>query len=264
VVVLALALSQASGEEEPAPERLRAPVDSLAVEVLDTFPAQIDVVLGGWLPDACARIELVEETVAAARIELTVNAIRPSGVGCAQLLTQYSVRVPLAVAGFGEGEYVVAANGAEGRFTIEPIGDFPVLSLPAQGASSRLIVPSAGLAFVGPSDWERTGLTWRSPSYLSSRIGLRWREIDNDVRVTALLPEGAELHESSESRLGWATGERHRVSRTAPGLWSEHLFVPCGDGLLCEFWMEAPSEPLLEAAGEAFWRLVRFVARLPT
>jgi hypothetical protein len=51
------------------------------------------------------------------------------------------------------------------------------------------------------------------------------------------------------------------ASRGEGELWSEHLFAACGEALWCEFWLEAPTEPLLDAAGESFWRLVRFTTR---
>lgn len=251
-------------DHTPEPERSVAAIDSLSVTVLETFPAQAQVELVGWLPDACTEIELVEETTVPPekRVELEVATVRDPGLACAQAIEGFRLQVRLDIFGFAEGSYVVAAGGHEADFEIEPIGDFPALSLPAVTSESRIIVPEAQLALIPPTDWSRTGLVWDSPSYLGARIGLRWH--GGEENPLELLPAAAELHESSESRLGWATGLRFRVSRGPKQTWSEHLFVPCNTDRLCEFWMEAPSDPLLDAAGEAFWRLVRFVARLPT
>ena len=235
------------------PERSTAGVDSLTVSVLSTFPVQVGAELTGWLADTCTEIELVEETVLPGerRIVLEPLTVRPGAAVCAQAITEYRLTVELGVSAFAEGDYVVEAGDRQASFTIEPVGEFPVLSLPAVDSESRIIVPAARLALVPPGDWSRTGLVWSSPSYWSARIGLRWHDAGRNP--VELLPAGSELHESSESRLGWATGLRFRGRDAATEVWS-----------LCEFWMDAPSEPLLEAAGEAFWRMVRFATRLPT
>lgn len=242
-----------------------APVDSLSARVLDTIPAQVEVVLTGSLADACTRIELIEETSRPEerRIRLAVESFRPAELACAQLLEPYRLTVRVDVSAFPAGEHVVEANGIEAPFTVEPVGDFPVLSLALFESDSRIIVPTVGLALVGPGDWARDGLVWQSPPFWSARIGLRWHEAEPE-EAEQLLPHGAELQESSQSRLGWGIGVRFRLTRTDEALWSEHLFVGCGASKLCEFWMEAPSDPLLDAAGEAFWRMVRFAVRLPT
>jgi hypothetical protein len=224
---------------------------------------QVEAELSGWLADACTEIEVIEETVISGerRIVLEPMTVRPVDLSCAQASTEYRLTTRLDVSGFAEGDYVVQAGDRQASFTIEPMGDFPMLSLPAVDSESRLIVPAAGLLLIPPTEWSRDGLVWESPSYLSARIGLRWHEPGRNP--VELLPSDTELHESSESRLGWATGLRFRVSGGAAGRWSEHLYVSCSETALCEFWMDAPTEPLLEAAGEAFWRMVRFVVRQP-
>ena len=249
-----------------APQRLVAPVDSLTVAVLDTVPAQVEVELAGSLADSCSRIELVEETSQPEhnRVRLAVEAARPAGALCAQVITPYRLRIWIDVSAFPAGRHVVEANGIDAPFEIEPVGDFPVLSLALFESDSRVIVPDVGLALIGPGDWERTGLVWKSPPFWSARIGLRWHDAGSVTAPEELLPGGSTLHESSLSRLGWGVGVRFRISRDEETSWSEHLFVDCGQSNLCEFWMAAPSDPLLDAASEAFWRMVRFAARVTT
>jgi len=251
-------------EAEAAPLRRSAPVESLSAIVLDSIPAQLEVELGGSLADACTSIELVEKTSYPDdhRIRLGVESVRQPDSMCAQALTPYRLKVLLDVSALSAGEYVVEANGRETPFTIAPVGDFPAFSLALFGSDSRVIVPAVGLALIGPGDWERNGLTWQSPPFWAARIGLRWHEVEDEQSPEGFLPTGAELHETSPSRLGWGTGVRFRITRNEGALWSEHLFVSCDRTRLCEFWMEAPSDPLLDAAGESFWRMVRFAVRV--
>jgi hypothetical protein len=253
-------------ETATTPVHQPAPVESLTATVLDSVPALVEVEVAGSLADACTRIALVEETARPDehRIRLDVESVRSPGSICAQMVTPYRLTLRLDVSALAEGEYVVEASGAEAPFTIEPVGDFPAFSLALFESDSRVIVPAVGLSLIGPGGWERTGLSWKSEPFWSSRIGLRWHEVDARQAPGDLLPPGATLHESSQSRLGWGTGIRYRISRDNETRWSEHLFTNCASSTLCEFWMEAPSEPLLEAAGESFWRMVRFTVRVTT
>ncbi len=221
--------------------------------------------LTGRLPDACSRVLLVEETVRleARRIELVVEVERPDEVVCAQVATPFALNLWVDTGALDAGEVVVFARGAEGKFVLPPSGDWAAFGPPVSGAGRPVIVLPAGLRFVGPGGWERSGLTWTSPPFWRARIGLRWHEPGSFETPESLLPEGFRIEASSRSRLGWGEGVRYRVVQEDEELWSEHLFATCAAGLLCEFWMRAPSEPLLDAAGEAFWRMIRFAARMP-
>jgi hypothetical protein len=243
---------------EPRPERRPAQVDSLALSVADSFPLQVTVSLAGVLPDACTELEALlqrfDPESRTYRLELTSR--RDPGAACAQVVSEYAISVPLLKAGLASGEFRVEAHDRTASFAIEPLGEFPGLDLPSAGPTEWFCALTPRLCFETPRDWSRSGLEWASPGYLSAVLGLRWRDTGESDPLR-LLPAGSELHDQTVARLGASLGSRMTVSRDAGRLWSEHLFARCGD-LWCELWLEAPSEALLDAAGESFWRLVRF------
>lgn len=260
VALALLAVSTlAVAEESEAVDRFPPQVDSLALEVLESFPLQVTATLAGHLPDACSRIESVEERFEPEErtYHLELTAARDADAMCAQVVSPFELTVPIVKAGLATGEFRVEAHGQAAVFEVEPLGAFPGLDLPSAGPTIWMCVVEARLCFAAPRDWTRDGLTWHSSSFLSSRLGLRWWP-DAAEDPQAHLPPGCELHDRTMGRLGAAIGTRMTVSMDEGRLWSEHLFARCAGGAWCEFWLEAPSEPLLDAAGEAFWRLVRF------
>lgn len=244
-------------------ERFVVPVSEFELEVLEGFPLQVAAVLEGDLPDACSTIESVEERFLPEErtYRLSVSAVRPAEALCAQVLTPFEVRVPIVEAGLATAEFAVAAGEIAVRFDIRPLGEFPGLDVLSVEETVWVCFVGPNLCFEPPADWRRDGLApiWQGPDFLSSRLGGRFHPREPDGDPAALLPVGAEVHGTGPARLASAVGFRFAVRHET--IWSEHLVAPCGADLWCELWLEAPSEPLLEAAGEAFWRLVRFAIR---
>jgi hypothetical protein len=267
LIVLALVGPAVAQEAEASPEsaqsRSRAAIESLDLEVLDTYPVAVLALVAGQLPDACSRIDLIEQVTreSEGRIEVVVETSRYPERMCAAVLTPYETAVPLDAGTLLPGTYRVEAGQTSGTFELPAVDDFGLTPLPGSAERRRIFLPLVGVTFDAPGGWERDGLQWASSPFLSSRLGVRWHDDVDLSEAEELLPPAAEMHESSESRFGWAMGVRFRLSRDQQRLWSEHVFVACGDGQLCELWLESPSEPLLEAGGEPFWRLQRFVAR---
>lgn len=252
----------ARGEEPPEAERRPAPVEALALAVLQSFPLQINATLRGTLPDACSSVEWVEELFVPEErtYRLRVTQVRQTAAVCAQSISEFEVTVPIVKAGLAAGEFRVEVGDETATFEIEPLGDFPGLSLPSGGAKVWTCVVEPRVCFAGPEEWKQDGLSWNSPEFLAARLGFRWWP-DPARKPEELLPTGAELRHGSAARLGWTVGTRLQTSRDDGHLWSEHVFARCGDKGLCEFWVEAPSEPLLDAAGEDFAQLLRFAMR---
>jgi hypothetical protein len=245
-----------------APLRARATIESLALEVIESYPVSVLATIAGTLPDSCTRIDLIEQVTRESEggIEVLVEAGRDPELMCAAVLTPFEMEVSLDAGNLLPGTYRVEVGGASGTFELPAVDDFGLTPLPDVAESHRIFLPQVGVTFDAPGDWQRDGLQWTSPPFLGARLGLRWHQADQ-IEAEQLLPAAAEMHQTSESRFGWAMGVRFRLSRDQQRLWSEHVFVACQDGRLCELWLEGPSEPLLEAAGEPFWRLQRFVAR---
>jgi hypothetical protein len=95
-----------------------APVDSLDVLILESFPVQIHVVVKGQMPDACtfageATQERVDDT-----FKVTLPAQRPADAICAQVLTPYELTLSLDVRDLPKGEYTVDVNGTTATFEL--------------------------------------------------------------------------------------------------------------------------------------------------
>lgn len=263
LALLTVAFTSGQPGDTSGSERFQAEVETLALSVLESFPLQVTAKLTGLLPDTCSHLEALEQRFEPEEraYHLVLTARRDSELACAQVISGFEVTVPIVKAGLASGSFEVEAHGVTTSFAIGSLGDFPGFDLPAAGAAVWMCVLEPRLCFAAPSDWSRgEGLTWSSPSFLSARLGLRlWRGAEADPQ--GLLPVGIEMHNRSMARLGGAVGTRMTVSRDEGRLWSEHLFATCGESLWCEFWLEAPTEPLLDAAGEPFWRLVRFASQ---
>jgi hypothetical protein len=263
LIALAFMGSPAMSQEAEAPAaRGLATVESLALEVIEGFPVEVQATVGGTLPDACTAIDLIEQVTVDSerRIGLVLETERDPAVICASVLTRFNVALPLVVGSLASGAYRVDAGEASEEFELPGFDDLGFAPLPRVAESRRIFLPRVGLTFDAPGGWSRKGLEWESPPYLASRMGVRGHPL-SEGEAEQWLPAASIMHESSEARFGWTMGVRFRVSRDEGRLWSEHVFVRCEGEQLCELWLRGPSEPLLEAATESFWRLVRFVAR---
>jgi hypothetical protein len=98
----------------PAIESSQAFVDSVVVEERD---GQYVAIIQGNLPDSCTTIESIDQAVTDSTIELTINAVRPSDLLCASVLTPFSEEVPLETEGLEPGEYTVDVNGGQATTT---------------------------------------------------------------------------------------------------------------------------------------------------
>jgi hypothetical protein len=100
------------------PVRANAPVDSIEVLILESFPVQINVRAQGELPDGCTTIDEVETKTSGNMFETTISTIRESGQICTEAVVPYEELIPLDVAGLPAGTYAVRVNGISGSFTL--------------------------------------------------------------------------------------------------------------------------------------------------
>ncbi len=92
-------------------------VEQVDVQVLESFPVQVQVVVKGSLPDACTEIGEIGQTRDGNAVTVTIGAVRPADALCAQVLEPFEQVVPLD-GPFPPGTYVVRVNGVETSFTV--------------------------------------------------------------------------------------------------------------------------------------------------
>lgn len=109
--------------EPPVPEGEQiAGSDSLMIErvevqVLESFPVQVQAVVQGSAPDACTEIGEIRQARDGNTITVTIEAVRPADAICAQVLEPFEQVVPLD-GPFSPGTYVLRVNGVETSFTV--------------------------------------------------------------------------------------------------------------------------------------------------
>ncbi len=110
----ATGIHEPGGTSGPETESSQVFVDSVTVEEQN---GQYVAIVQGNLPDSCTTIESVDQQVNDSVIELTINAIRPSDLMCASVLTPFIEAVVLETEGLEPGEYTIDVNGGQATAT---------------------------------------------------------------------------------------------------------------------------------------------------
>lgn len=92
------------------------PVESVEVNVLESFPVQVVAVVHGTL-DPCTQVHAVEQTREGNAITVHITGKRPVGIFCIQLAQPFEERVTLQ-GDFPTGNYTVIVNGVEQNFSV--------------------------------------------------------------------------------------------------------------------------------------------------
>lgn len=95
-----------------------APVDSIEINILESMPVQLSVVIRGNLPDSCTTISRPEEMRNGDTISLNLITERPADAVCTQVLTPFEETVLLDIEGLPAGVYTVAVGGVTGSFEL--------------------------------------------------------------------------------------------------------------------------------------------------
>ena len=94
-------------------------VEGVEIRTLESSPVQVQAVLSGQLPDACAFVESTNVTVEGDTFYISMTVARQPNMRCAQMLTPFEQIVPLATAGLAAGQYTVQAGEATATFVLQ-------------------------------------------------------------------------------------------------------------------------------------------------
>ena len=109
-------------QEGPASEVIQGTVvylNSMDIQIMESFPVQVSVTLQGDLPDGCTTIQSVESSLEGQTFTITFRTHRPAGQRCTQALVPVEDTVSLDVYGLPAGEYTVIANDLTETFTLD-------------------------------------------------------------------------------------------------------------------------------------------------
>ncbi|MBW7884074.1 MAG: SH3 domain-containing protein [Caldilineaceae bacterium] len=101
----------------PAQDTGAAVVESLQVQILESFPVQVRAVVRGQLPDACTVINAAYSVREGSTFRIRMTTTR-TGEFCAQVLTPFEEVVSLDVVGLPAGIYDVRVNNLRETFTL--------------------------------------------------------------------------------------------------------------------------------------------------
>jgi inhibitor of cysteine peptidase len=96
-----------------------APVDSIELLLMESFPLQMSALVRGNLPDGCTEISHSEQTREEDVIRIDLFTRRPADAICTQVLVAYEESVRVDILGLPAGEYVVSVNGVEASFSLD-------------------------------------------------------------------------------------------------------------------------------------------------
>ena len=116
-LILSLILSSCTGIPDGIDEKL-APVESIDILVLESFPVQINVLINGYLPNPCYQITRIEKNQDEDTFYVKVF-MKYNGLICIQTIKPYEETVALDVYGLVAGTYQVDVNGVIDSFTLD-------------------------------------------------------------------------------------------------------------------------------------------------
>ncbi|MCZ6676550.1 MAG: hypothetical protein O7E52_04795 [Candidatus Poribacteria bacterium] len=93
------------------------PVTDVVVEILESFPVQIVVVVNGFLRDGCTTLNETTERREGNTIHIHITTKRPRDAVCTLAIEEIQERIPLGT--FPPGSYKVIVNGVEKDFRVQ-------------------------------------------------------------------------------------------------------------------------------------------------
>ncbi len=93
-------------------------VNSIDVQILESFPVQVNVLARGDLPDVCTQIDEIISQLTGDTFRVAITTFRQPGLACAQTIVPFEQSIPLDVEGLEAGTYNVLVNGVSGSFTL--------------------------------------------------------------------------------------------------------------------------------------------------
>ncbi len=180
-----------------------AQVQSVEIQILDSYPLQFNAIARGQLPDAgCTSISGVNQTRNDNTFNIEVTTKFNPQAMCARVLTPFEELVVLDVSNLSPGTYFVNVNGIEVSFQLpEPFLPTDVAYLIAQQEASIYSAPSTQSSIIGSLTAGQitkvTGVSWNGKWWrvicLDSTIGSCWVSADSNVTKPTDLTSSADV-----------------------------------------------------------------------
>jgi inhibitor of cysteine peptidase len=112
--------------EEPVTQGL-ASVEEIQLQIMESFPVQVAVLVEGYLPDGCTEIDGIDQTFdeETNTFSVKITTVRPTDAVCTEAIVPFEERISLDVRGLPAGTYTVDVNGVTGTFTFDVDNELP-------------------------------------------------------------------------------------------------------------------------------------------
>ncbi len=94
------------------------PIKDISVNILESFPYQINVVVNGFLRDGCTTLNEITQQRNENTIHIHITTKRPKDKSCIQVIEEVTERIPVE-GGFLPGHYRVIVNEVGEEFDID-------------------------------------------------------------------------------------------------------------------------------------------------
>ena len=104
------------------PPLTKADVQSVEIQILESFPVQVNAIVRGQLPDAgCTTLAGVNQSRSGNTFTVTLTTKVDPNAMCSQVITPFEYVIPLDVSSLLPAEYIVNVNGVEASFELPNI-----------------------------------------------------------------------------------------------------------------------------------------------
>lgn len=104
----------------------RATLESMSVNIMESFPVQVSVSLQGYMPDGCTEIHRITSSRDGQVFTIEIETKRPTGdVACTMAIVPFERNVTLDVQGLSAGEYTVKSGVLSETFTLDVDNTYP-------------------------------------------------------------------------------------------------------------------------------------------
>lgn len=97
----------------------QAKVESMSINVMESFPVQVSVTMSGYLPDGCTKIYEITAPREEQKFTIDIVTRKPVDVACTMALVPFEETISLDVEGLSAGEYTVQYGNLIETFTLE-------------------------------------------------------------------------------------------------------------------------------------------------
>lgn len=97
----------------------QARVESMSINIMESFPVQVSVTMSGYLPDGCTKIYEITAPREEQTFTIDIVTRKPVDVACTMALVPFEETISLDVEGLAAGEYTVQYGDLIETFTLE-------------------------------------------------------------------------------------------------------------------------------------------------